>query len=216
MKEVGTFIDECALKITSGGIFYKRTSSTAVMKQKPNSTKNKVVAVNVINTSMYNDRCCIAPNFCSDDCNTACHVKLVICNERIMYISKELFLIAGTNKTSRMIYETCNNLVMLHPLSGDVDYKFHAIEQGANNVLKTMAKNSKKEIQHIAFETLPLFQELYKCSSKKTDTCAAFNNSTQAMKTKLSQWENYLTEVVQLPKKKTNTINNYYPKSRTV
>ena len=50
MKEVGTFIDECALKITSGGVFYERTSSTAVMKQKPNSTKNKVVAVNVINT----------------------------------------------------------------------------------------------------------------------------------------------------------------------
>ena len=136
-KEVGTFVHECTLKITSGGIFY--SPSTAVMKRNSNSTNFKVVAVNVINTSMYNDRCCIATNFCSDDCNIACHVKLVICNEiKTPYVSKEMFLIAGTNTTnhkSGMIYQTCNNLVMLHVYCFKRKAYFRTVADGINNII---------------------------------------------------------------------------------
>ena len=56
MKEVEIFANECMLKINLASIFYKR-SSTAVKKRNL-GRNNKVFAFNVINTTMYSDRCC--------------------------------------------------------------------------------------------------------------------------------------------------------------
>ena len=47
------------------------------------------------------------------------------------------------------IYKTCNKLIMLHPLSKEVDYNFHLIEEKSNKSLQQKAKKSKKQLQHV-------------------------------------------------------------------
>ena len=79
-------------------------------------------------------------------------MKLVIFDGKKIYVSKELFLIAGTHKTnhtSGTIYKTCDKLIMLHPLSKEGDYNFHVIEEKSNKSLQQKAKKSKKQLQHV-------------------------------------------------------------------
>ena len=222
MGEVGQFLDDNRIKITPTSIAYRRTFTLWTRTD----ISNEVFAVNVVHTSMYQDKQgaqVVEPSFCRNDegaatknMKVACHVKLVVSEVSKLMVSEELFLCTGThhsNLAKGVFHTKVDKLIMLSSFSGAADRRIHVIEQGAAEKLQAKAKAEKKSIEHVQFKTLELFQNVFDCTNSESATCRAYNQSPAAMKTKLTQWENYIAEVVQVPKKKKNTVTNYYKTS---